>query len=208
MRTLNFITEWVTQIIIFILIAAIIDLLMPKSTMKKYIKFVVSLILLLIFLRPVFVIFNIDMARELETSITEALQMDDYNDSIENSTNFKKDEIQALQDAYILKELQEQLIQIANEPLRENFSVEIIDIEFTFYDGQTLSYESLQSLAVHIQSIEHTAGTIQAVEEIVIFENEQERDDESENNEKKEDIKQFLMIVWEVHDKEIEIIWP
>src|SRR5690625_31077 len=103
---MDMISQWVGQIIIFLLIAALIDLLIPTNTMKKYIKLVVGIILinnriilttismkkyiklvvgiilLLIFLRPIFFLFSIDIENDLESNIDNIFQEENDNESI------------------------------------------------------------------------------------------------------------------------------
>ncbi|MCY8267765.1 stage III sporulation protein AF, partial [Bacillus haynesii] len=44
---MEFLTEWLTNIILFILMAIVIDMLLPNSSMQKYAKMVISLLLML-----------------------------------------------------------------------------------------------------------------------------------------------------------------
>src|SRR5690625_2656984 len=94
---MDMISQWVAQIIIFLLIAALIDLLIPTNTMKKYIKLVVGIILLLIFLRPVFFLFSIDIENDLESNIDNLFQEENDNESIDYWSEMQKKEIQASQ---------------------------------------------------------------------------------------------------------------
>lgn len=48
-------TDWVTQIILFIILASVIDLLVPANHLQKYVRLAISLILILILLQPVFI---------------------------------------------------------------------------------------------------------------------------------------------------------
>lgn len=55
---MSFLTEWITSIILFILFAIVIDLLLPNSSMQKYAKMVVSLLLIVVMLNPIFAFFG------------------------------------------------------------------------------------------------------------------------------------------------------
>lgn len=81
---MDIVINWVTQIILFIVLATIIDLLIPTSSMNKYIKLVVGLILILILLKPIFYVLNIDM----ETALNKSFQQ--VNDVGEDSESVKK----------------------------------------------------------------------------------------------------------------------
>lgn len=49
---MSFITEWIMNIVVFILLAMIVDMLLPNSAMKKYTKMVTGLLLIAIILTP------------------------------------------------------------------------------------------------------------------------------------------------------------
>ncbi|MDV2687064.1 stage III sporulation protein AF, partial [Alkalihalophilus lindianensis] len=51
---MDFLIEWVTNIILFILLATVIDMLLPNSSMQKYTKMVMGLLLIAIILTPIF----------------------------------------------------------------------------------------------------------------------------------------------------------
>lgn len=57
---MSFLTEWLTSIILFILFAIVIDILLPSSSMQKYAKMVVSLLLIIVMLNPIFKLFKTD----------------------------------------------------------------------------------------------------------------------------------------------------
>ena len=93
---MNLLVQWVTQILIFLLLATIIDLLIPNTSMKKYIKLVVGLIFLLIFLQPLFYLVTVDGTKTMENFIVQQLTQSEEHTTLENSLNIQKKEIQAI----------------------------------------------------------------------------------------------------------------
>lgn len=65
---MDFLAEWLKEIIIVVLIAVFIDLLLPNRAMERYVKFVVSLLILLTLLSPVLRIFSSDAKQKIETA--------------------------------------------------------------------------------------------------------------------------------------------
>lgn len=55
---MDWLTEWLKQVILVILLAAFVDLLLPNQTMQRYVKTVVSLFILMVLLTPVFELFQ------------------------------------------------------------------------------------------------------------------------------------------------------
>lgn len=205
MNDMAFLIEWIKQIILFVLIAIIIDLILPSNTLKKYIQLVVGLILILMFLKPVFMIFNMDITKEIKHHITSFDEQIDSN-SINNLINLQKTDIQASTDAYILEEMSKQLMYEAEDPLHEEHSLEIREIVFYFQSDQERSYDTLEKMDVYVQTSEGSeeeVNTIEKVEEVIIRPNEHIVQPE----ENVESIIQTLKDVWEVHDKELNILW-
>src|SRR5690625_1390391 len=139
MNTMEILVHWVTQIIVFLIFAAIIDLLIPANKMRRYIQFVVGLVLLLIFLKPVFYIFDIDITQAIESSFKQTIQANEKSKEMEELIKIQKSEIESTQDAYILEEMVVQLKNLAEDPLAEE-QITIADIQFNF--GKTEAHRS------------------------------------------------------------------
>ncbi len=201
---MDYITEWVTQIILFLLLALIIDLILPTSSLRKYIKMVVGLLLILIFLQPIFHLFEVDMDRFF------AQEMSKWNNAaeVENMENLiedKKKEIQASQRAYILEQMAVQLKKQAKEELLNEYGVAIQNFSFQFQDEQTMSLETLKQLTV-VLSEKQKAADSSDVEEVVI-DLDQPPQDEKKNEKKTKKIKSFLASTWQLPEEQLIIQW-
>ncbi|MGM8365102.1 stage III sporulation protein AF [Virgibacillus sp. W0181] len=201
---MNMLIEWITEILIFLLLAAIIDLLIPKTAMKKYVKLVMGLILLLIFLKPLFILFQIDIETSLQPAISSVFDENQKSASIESSMEFQKKEIQASQDAYILEQMENHLIGMANTPLAENYHLNISGIQFSFQNESKPVYEELDQLVVYLTEAEDEKGAVSAVEEVVINTDKKQTDDPIQNS---EEIKDKLEDIWELEKETITIQW-
>src|SRR5690625_5283811 len=197
---MSFMIEWITQIIIFLLLAAIVDLMIPANKMKKYVKFVLGLIFMLIFLQPLFDLFRIELEIEIDAKIL-LLEHEMTEASLENLTKIQKIDIQATQDAYILEQMANQLEGIANPTLIEEHQVEITKIDFLFH-SEDVTYENLAEIIVYLQAVRQRGAVIE-IDEVIIL-------GEGNKDEKTPDdmpIKQFLEEVWEITDKKLTIKW-
>jgi len=200
---MDIVVDWVTQIIIFLLLAAVIDLIVPTTTMRKYIKLVVGLVFILLFLQPVFYLFSVDIESELDSSITELYEEETEANWLEKETNFKKREIQASQDAYILEEMVVQLTTVAEEPLLTQHQAKIDTIEFEFAeDTEEVNYQNLEEVNVYLYESDHQEGVVGKVDEVVIGD-----DKNVDNHVDHDDIKKTLKEVWELEDKDLRIHW-
>ncbi|WP_010274058.1 stage III sporulation protein AF [Paenibacillus senegalensis] len=55
---MQWLSDWLKQLIIIVMLAAFVDLLLPNSAMQRYVKLVVSLFLVLILLSPIIQLLN------------------------------------------------------------------------------------------------------------------------------------------------------
>lgn len=201
---MNSITLWVIQIIIFLIIATIIGLIVPDNKLKKYVNTVIGLLLLLTFAKPLLFLFSVDV----DTHIKQVEQMVFKDNSIqfemENSYNLQKKEIQATQDAYILKEIERQLTLEANPDLIDSYEYEISALELHFIPGAKQSeIEGLESITVQLKDVSEQEMTSE-VKPIVIDTNQQsEQKQPPVGNE----IMEQLAEVWGVEINQIEVIF-
>jgi len=204
-RFLDALINWVSQIIMFILLATIIDLLIPQAAMKKYIKLVVGLILILIILKPVFSLFQIDMEKAMESAFREVQLETEAHHDIENLIDLEKNDIENTQHAYILEQMAVQLKEIAEDPLREEFQSEIINMQFQFKEKGEVNFENLEEVIVYISEADGREGDVSEIKEVVIDTKKtiEEKQPEAEDA---EPIQELLQEVWELEDKKLTII--
>ncbi|PFA62343.1 stage III sporulation protein AF [Bacillus sp. AFS015802] len=161
---MSFLTDWITNIIIFVLLATVIDMLLPSSNMQKYAKIVTGLLLITIILTPLFKLMSTDFD-EVMNSID--LNGPTKNNSVENEIEMKKKEIQASQRAYILEQMAVQMKQQAEKELMDEHGKVIEKITVQAEDLENVP-ESITGVAVIIKDKENekdsTIETIQDVE--------------------------------------------
>ncbi|MBA2869942.1 stage III sporulation protein AF [Anoxybacillus calidus] len=124
---MSFIIDWITNIIIFILLAIVIDLLLPSTNLQKYVKMVIGLILILVMLSPILKIFKVDVDQLIAMIHTEGHA---EKNVIENVIEQKKTEIQASQRAYILEQMAVHMKKDVAEELMNQYGLTIKDITF------------------------------------------------------------------------------
>lgn len=205
---MTYIINWTSQIIVYILLAMIIDFLTPKDTLQKYIRFVVGLILILLFLQPVLQVFQIDLKSSMNRIFTQHIYSDEQYHSeiqLEKMIENEKKEIESTQHAYILEQMAVQLRELAEQPLREEFDVTIESIDFQFTNEQDFSYESLQEVIVYVTSHDKKQeGVVQDVSEVKIDTKEQK---EKASFTHTDEMTDRLEEIWQITDKSIVIMW-
>jgi len=198
---MEFIKEWVTNIILFVLFAMMIDMLLPNSKFQKYTKMVIGLLLIAIILTPVFKL----ISQEFETTMASIPEWGDTSENqIKNLIDSQKNEIQASQDAYILKQMAVQLKEDAEEELMDQYGLVITDLNLLAdKDNQRPFPENLQKVVIHLQERSEETEVIEAVKPVEINTTEplvpEERIENSKN------IIQLLSQKWSIDDKVIEL---
>lgn len=191
--------EWISQIIVFILIAAILDMIIPESRLEKYVRLVMGMMLILLFLKPVFVLFSTDFSQILKRE-TSSLLAGQNMESIEKTVDLQKTEIVDTQRAYISEQMAVQLKKDANPRLAEKHQAEISDMQIQFKD-ENWTAENIDVVAVTLKE-SGKDGTVQKVDKVVIGQTrkpDQPPDDSG--------IRETLRKLWGLKNDQLKIYW-
>ncbi|GAA0602692.1 stage III sporulation protein AF [Virgibacillus siamensis] len=194
--------DWVSKIIIFLLLASIIDLLIPATSMKKYIKLVVGLILILILLKPVFYLFDLNIQQAVMTTFQQIEMENTAADQVKNKMKTQKNEIQASQHAYVLEQMTSKLKKMADDPLKNDYQAQISDINYQFATEDELTFENLSEVVVYVRGAENEGITVDTVEDITINTDKPVIND---TGKKLEGIKSLLYKVWEIPEEKLKL---
>ncbi|MDN0190042.1 MULTISPECIES: stage III sporulation protein AF [unclassified Bacillus (in: firmicutes)] len=195
---MSFLTEWLTTIVLFILFAIVIDMLLPSSSMQKYAKMVVSLLLIVVMLTPIFKLFKTD-----PEVIFEYLTKNEQSESadIKNQINSKKIEIQASQRAYILEEMAVQLKKKAEERFSHD-EYKVGSIKLTA--GEKVgSEEDIKTISVYMAP--SSEKTVQTVAPVHIDTDHAYVTKEAAEQKEAKQIQTQLADIWEIGSKKITV---
>ncbi|MHC0035973.1 stage III sporulation protein AF [Pseudoneobacillus sp. C159] len=200
---MQFLIEWVTNIIIFILIATVIDMLLPNSSLQKYTKMVTGLLLIAIILTPVLKL----ISKDFETTLQSIPIFSSANEkNMENLIEMKKKEIQASNRAYILETMAVQLKEGTKEELMNQYGLEVANIEIQFDETNNESFpDNLQKVIVHMkQSVEET-NVVEVIQPVEINTYQPRQETKQLPAETKE-IASLLADKWNVTEDAIEVL--
>ncbi|WP_163182160.1 stage III sporulation protein AF [Bacillus subtilis] len=195
---MSFLTEWLTTIVLFILFAIVIDMLLPSSSMQKYAKMVVSLLLIVVMLTPIFKLFKTD-----PEVIFEYLTKNGQSESadIKNQINSKKIEIQASQRAYILEEMAVQLKKTAEERFSHD-EYKVGRIKLTA--GEKVdSEEDIKTISVYMAP--SSEKTVQTVAPVHIDTDHAYVTKEAAEQKEAKQIQTQLADIWEIGSEKITV---
>jgi stage III sporulation protein AF len=200
---MEFLKEWITNIILFILLATVIDMLLPNSNLQKYVKVVIGLLLISIILSPIMKLFSSDFESTL-SSLTN-YQNPAQSKNMENLIESQKKEIQASHHAYILEQTAVQLKLDAEEELMAKHGMKIAGIKVTADEAEeNLSPQNLQSIQVEVASEGDGDEAVAVVKEVKI-DTAQPLPSER-NSQKYEEISSLLAEKWNVPQSSIQIV--
>ena len=202
---MTLITDWVMQIIIFMLIGTIIELLLPNNTMKKYINLVIGLLLLIILAKPILYLLQIDIVSQFDKFESVISEGNDQLSQTENFIEMQKKDIQAEQDAYIWNEVTSQLKNEVNHILEEEYDAHIVDISFVYENDILDNFENLEEVIVTIQPLSEIEQAEETIEMIEI--DTEKRSEQRSNYRLNNEIRAILAEQWGLNKGQIEVIW-
>lgn len=197
---MDFLSEWIANIILFILLAVVTEMLLPQTGLQKYVKMVLGLLLIIIFLKPLFTLFS----KEPDEILKEAENLvQNKNNLLGNSIESKKIEIQSDINAYILEQTAVQLKDLSEKELMETFGYQIEDIEIELkepVDHTVSSDDLLENLkTIHVfLSADANEDRVEPVREVSIQIGGEVKREKSEDTDK---LASFFARQWGV-DKE------
>lgn len=200
---MDYITEWITNIILFVLIATVIDLLLPNTSLQKYTKMVAGLLLITIILSPIFKLLSSDFESALAS--IPSIQSNSEEKNIENLIELQKKEIQASNHAYILEETAVQLQSDVEKELMDQYGLEIAHIEIDVDDdSQSESFEQIQSIVVQLKEPNTETDAVEVVKKVEI--NTSEPLPSKKLTKESQAIASLLSEKWDVEKEKIEIV--
>lgn len=194
---MEFIKNWILNIIIFLLLAMIIDMLLPANNMRKYVKLVTGLLLISIIMTPLFQLLSSDYEKVLASFTTK---IEASEQSTGNLLEKKKIEIQASQHAYTLEQMAVQMKKEVEKELMDHYQVVIKNIQISADANMDQPEEQINHVLVHVAPSENE---IEIVEPIVINTKEEKPKESSHQN---SEIKTLLSERWEIPEESIEIV--
>ncbi|WP_338777052.1 stage III sporulation protein AF [Metabacillus sp. FJAT-52054] len=202
---MTFLTGWITNILLFILLAIVIDMLLPNSSMQKYSKMVIGLMLIVVILNPVFSLFSVDINKLISDFQINDASLDEESKKLIES---QKREIQASQRAYILEQMAVQMKKDAGEDMEKEYSMEIRDIAIQVSDEQKSigSSKDVKSVDVYVSAPSEKEQT--AVETIAPIQIDASREmvpKEDIADSRLKDMASLLAQIWELDQEQILI---
>ncbi len=191
-------TEWITQIVLYLLLAMLADTLLPSGLMKKYARLVLAILLLLIIIDPLLQLLKVN-PHQIVQAVNEQMNANFETEQLTKEIEEKKNEIMRGQDAYTLQQVEEAVVSQLKSPLEaERAAIETVEFEFS---SEPYSLDSLDKLTLTLSSNEEKS----LVEDVVITASDESTHGMNHPNE--ENIKNLVAGNLGLNKQQIEIRW-
>ncbi|PFZ34570.1 stage III sporulation protein AF [Bacillus wiedmannii] len=198
---MQFVTEWIRNIIVFLLLATMLHLILPNSNLQKYVKFVVSLLLVVLILTPLFKLLQTDV-NEVIANFNEEKYV--AEGSVKNSIDSKKKEIQALTRAYSLEEMATKMKKEVGKEFEKKYGMTVSEIQIVAAEStaEVKSAKDIQTVVVTLKEKERSKNdAIETVKPVEINTKEPPKKVEETNVE----MKDFFSSRWQLENKQIQV---
>ncbi|GED66527.1 hypothetical protein BRE01_02290 [Brevibacillus reuszeri] len=125
---MTWLTLWLKKIILLVLLAAFLDLILPNTTLQRYVKMVMGLILLLTIISPVFSLFSLSQE-------DIAFRLDRYQQQLNKPADAEwkriTDKLLGQQNEQMTAYVQNQVAAGVKARVKEAYGVEVQDVAVT-----------------------------------------------------------------------------
>ncbi len=199
---MEFFIHWVSNIIVYILVATVIMMLIPNTGLAKYVRFVASLLLIVMMLQPIFQLFRVNIKEVLAGYQSKTYEA---NGEIKNEINNKKNEIQEAERAYILKQMAVQMKKDVEKSFTKEFEQVITNVDLQVKDGVNTvkTAQDFSKVIVYVGPKKDETSNVEPVQEVSINTDQPVQTDDEKI--KQQELQTFLANKWELKDKQIEV---
>lgn len=208
----SWLSDWAEAIIIAVIIATIVEMILPEGSSKKYIKVVVGVYILFTVISPVITKFT-----GSSLAVSDILDLNEYIEEVKEKeiaqNSLEENTYTSIRDIYIgnLK------ADIQSKLKGKGYNVTDIKLDVGYDDNYTLNKITLSISKEEAQEETENANSVISNVEMIneinisisntISENEKKEDEEKSklSNSDKNKIKEYLSNVYEINEKNIEI---
>lgn len=193
---MGFFTDWLENVIAFLLLAAVVDLLMPSNRFQQYAKVVIGLLLLFVMLQPLWKVLSVNIEEQLskwaDSTITD-------QQAATTAIN-KQSSLESSKELFILKESEQQLQALVENHLKQTFHKQIVDINIQVGKWENSLPKNIERIDVYIAPVSNNTEE-QYVKEIRVDSSNQSKADQKEERE----LASFLSKKWNIPTEQLNI---
>lgn len=193
---MDFLKTWIQTIIIIIIFAAFIDILMPSTSVKKYVKFVLGLIIMTVILNPMLKLFDRGF------SISEnSFKMQEKLDSIyvKKQAEYYSEKQSDIVTKVYKQNLEDQIKQLIKNDIKDREVKVNVEV---YEDTKSEDYGKIKKVDVELGK---QTETVARVDKVKIGEDAKENQNSKKPIYKEEDLKNKISSIYGIDKGMIEI---
>lgn len=203
---ISWISSWAQGIIISVIIASIIEMLLPEGSSKKYIKVVIGVFILFNIVVPV-----INKFKGNSVNIESMINFDKYNSKEVVSTNLEK------KNSFNIKQMYETNLKVDIKSKIKSKGFEVQDVNLNISDDEEYRIESMDITILgeivnkedeKKQGKSNVIGIVDSIEKISIELSNKTTKQEKEyqiSNKNANNLKEYLSNIYDIKEKNILI---
>ncbi|MDO7905170.1 stage III sporulation protein AF [Paenibacillus sp. JX-17] len=153
---MEWLSGWLKELILIVMLAAFVDLMLPSKSMERYVKLVLSLLILLTLLTPVVKLLSANPAAKLQETfqaMTRGGSLDGKAPTLEQVLADGK-KLRQQQDHQALQWAGEQMAQQMKEQISQETGIMVQSVQIGIRDGSSISQDgSSQAAQPDVQSV-------------------------------------------------------
>lgn len=190
---IQWISSWTSGIVVAVVLATLIEMLLPNGNNKKYVKTVIGIFVLFSIIAPI--IDNIS-STHISQEVDFAIEEQEKIEEIDTNKNIEE----------VYRKNMEQ--DIKNKLQEKGYQIEITALSIHFVEGEDYGKVNQIHLKV-IQEKTEESNSIKTVENIekveIAIGNREQLEEETISEESKKEIKNFLMEEYKIEEENIYI---
>lgn len=169
---MDWLIYWVSQIMLYIILATCVDLVIPANQMKQYVTFVLKIFLLSIYLQPLFLLFSVNHS-ELNHWLDHVLNHEEQAyTSMKRQMDEETNDIQQEQFTALVEKIEAEWQTEANAKIAQYRQVTVTNVSIQT-KKQMLSFDAIDLIIATIDLQDNSA--VRPIEQITWDQPEKKR---------------------------------
>ncbi|SDX99674.1 stage III sporulation protein AF [Thermoactinomyces sp. DSM 45892] len=206
MRHIEWMGDWLKQIILLVLVATFLDMLLPSNAMEKYVKLVMGLLILMAILSPIFKLLseNLNLTElaffDANKAVVAVPEMKSLADINEQTNQLKKQ-----QDQVIQQKTKQSMETWMKKNIPDRFAMEVVSADVVAQFTTENPHIEKIHLVVREKAIDASAKQVKPVQEVSILPSNEPTPTESTSNETGKKIQSFIQQTWNLTAEQVEV---
>jgi stage III sporulation protein AF len=198
---MEWLSDWIRQIILIIFIATFIDLLLPSTSLERYVKLVMGLIIIVSILQPVLqIVLQEDKWSSFHTMLAPTLAAD--REQIREKMEANRNQLTEVQREETQQRFQQTVSEWINKQVQQNYGVKVVSAKVTV----KLTKETPVIQHIDVRGDKPPATTsIQPVQPIDLEQEVQAVTTIDHETKLQHDIQSFIASSWNLEEKQVSV---